>query len=189
MGGRSTDSEQERFVWGLTHLVRLYHDCDAVNAFLQDILGELCATVEGSVAKVGHSDLKRAKRADPSAAKRRRTDEDHKRLTLATSAARRTSAASVVLADESAKPGAARCWAEAELCRLQSAGWAHFRDTACLTIVVDGKKLGNPSEETEVFLAVDGGTHKGMWLPPQAWPLEWWVAAGRSAESSRQSVP
>ena len=58
-------------------------------------------------------------------------------------------------------------WDEKEALKYQAACWKLCEQAGCsLSVALDGKRLGQPAEETEVFAAWVWPQEVAFWLPP-----------------------
>lgn len=70
-------------------------------------------------------------------------------------------------AHNAATPTSGLKWLEQDACEIHSVAWSLFAGSPCVHVALDAKKLGNPAEETESFLAVDARSGRATWLPIQ----------------------
>ena len=139
----------------------------ALLAYLRLFVLSMVDDMRPRVLAVGHDDVRRAKMYDPSLAKRRRTDEDQVKATLANAAKHSTCPGLIADIEQSAPASSARGWEAQLLRRVQSGSWRVFKGAATVCVHIDGKRLGSPGEDTELMLAMDGHSLRCVWLPPQ----------------------
>lgn len=63
--------------------------------------------------------------------------------------------------------GATRAWETQGLMQYTVASWKVFEHAEVVGISSDGKRLGNPAEETNTYAAWSADADVGVWLPPQ----------------------
>jgi len=62
----------------------------------------------------------------------------------------------------------ARRWDDQTLLQYRAAAWATFEEGNIVSIASDGSRIGDPAEETIVFIAWDAKSDRAVFLPPQA---------------------
>lgn len=63
---------------------------------------------------------------------------------------------------------ACRAWDEQFLCRYQAEAWKQFASATFVSVAEDGKRIGQPAEETQMYVAWTPTGDKAAVLPPQA---------------------
>lgn len=161
----------ETVVACLVDLAHMQSTCNAARCFLEAQLVQIATALDEAICGIGHSDASRALDNDPSRyAKRRRIDEDLVVDTIMTSVETGRSASSRRMLRSKGQlcPDNGTLWERQALLHTQAAAWRVFKGSQAVHISLDGSRIGNPAEETELYAAFCGSSLKGCWLPPQA---------------------
>lgn len=141
--------------------------CPGCASCLREVMLCFSRALEESVPECGHNDLKRAAAHDPSCKKRGRKDEDLIAQVLQGAHDKKVSPATFANVVECGSSRSGCDWEEQYALQMQSAASSAFEKSACAHVSLDAKRLGNPAEDTEAFLAYGGKGGTTMWLPPQ----------------------
>ena len=162
------------FVHILVSLMQAGADCAACKALLGRWLDRLVGLIEDTA----HQNLDLL--ADPSKAtvlmgkkRKLRIDEDLKRKwsfddLLAKRVHSASQAARFAGFFGSSASGCTRAWEDQGLSQYMVASWKVFEHAGVVGISSDGKRLGNPAEETNTYTAWSADQNLAVWLPPQA---------------------
>lgn len=149
--------------------------CEACGALYRHVVDRLEAHIWDNLPTIGSSSAMLSSQiADPSserAKKRRRFDEDLKRCVVEKGSGRdghATSARAFVRATGAASPSSAAYWVSQELIALQAGAWVTMSQGGAMHAALDGARIGNPAEDTELILAWSAASEKGCVCPPQA---------------------
>lgn len=154
----------------LQHIYLARPVCVASRRLLAGVLQRLCQDVDGKV-----SDMQPPKNFSsfsmPQGRKRKlRIDEDYKRYLVseAVAAKRAHCGAQYAKTTGDVHPETARKWDEAHMANYIAAAWHTMGSSTLVSLACDASKVGNPAEETVMFLAWDMESNKAVVLPPQA---------------------
>ena len=153
---------------GLCRLFVLVDHCNAAKHFLQLVIRRLSREMDEVATMKGNQSVVRSMESDPCRATKRRVDEDVKNHIVKQSRQANLSTCSFASVHQCGSGASSMEWDEQEGCCMLSAGWHAFKRCATLSVVVDGKHLGNPAEECEAFAVLDPSAGSAMWLPLQA---------------------
>ena len=141
--------------------------CPATRQALRTAVAFLTETLKSAVLEKGTGDVALLRTDDPTRVNKwRRIDEDvrghvvrHGVVTAGSSSAYLRS-----LGGASAKSGSR--WEEKELLCAQSAAWLTAASARCLHVAVDGRRLGAPAKEHEVYAVYEPTTNVAWWCQP-----------------------
>lgn len=154
----------------LQHIYLARPVCVASRRLLAGVLQRLCQDVDGKV-----SDMQPPKNFSsfsmPQGRNRKlRIDEDYKRYLVseAVAAKRAHCGAQYAKTTGDVHHETARKWDEAHMANYIAAAWHTMGSSTLVSLACDASKVGNPAEETVMFLAWDMESNKAVVLPPQA---------------------
>jgi hypothetical protein len=144
--------------------------CEACRLSLTSLIGHLAADINLRLPglfvekDVLHIPLMRGP------ARRLRVDEDFKHAcSVALVQGKRThSGAQVARVTGMVASSSARQWECEHLRAYQAAGWKTFRSSTVVCLAEDATRLGQPPQETVVYIAWSGSADRAMYLPVQA---------------------
>ena len=174
LAGVSASSCAKRSFAILQALLRAPPACGALAELRAEFVGEIAQMMDGSI-QAGRFEVELSElgpNRDKGQGKRRRIDEDWKQYIVNGAVERRQakSGQAMLRAGGQVNPKVAPHWQKQELLAYQAACWRLLRKARFVCVVSDGARLGDPPEETVLFLLHSADVDAGAVLPPQAFP-------------------
>jgi hypothetical protein len=143
--------------------------CPSASPLLIECLKIMTAYIDENIEDHSNDNIVHSHERDPDYDKKRRTDEDEKQWVLGKCRSENISSGKYASSHGCGAARSATTWEHSEACFQLSANYSSFQQSQCIGIALDGKKLGNPAEDTEAFGACDPDSGFACWLPLQEW--------------------
>ena len=160
--------EQYRLARALRAAGPLMPCCPAVTLWLRSVIKTIADDIDKSIEGKRNIDDALRVRAATQHIGRRRVDEDVKReiTTSLLASGRANSSRDAARFLRISTASAASKWDENEVLVYQATCWHSCVQQKAFSVALDGKRIGQPSEETEVYACWVYPGDKAMWLPP-----------------------
>jgi hypothetical protein len=160
--------EQYRLARALRAAGPLMPCCPAVTLWLRSIIKTIADDIDKAVEGKRNIDDALYVRAATQHIGRRRVDEDvkHEITTSLIASGRASNSRDAARFLRISTASAASKWDENEVLVYQATCWQSCVQQKSFSVALDGKRLGQPCEETEVYACWVYPGDKAMWLPP-----------------------
>lgn len=158
----------------LLHLVVIdASSCSSAAGLLRSLVWALANSIDRQIDSLGlpTNILKQELLLGPSGRRHARIDEDYVEHLSQRSVRRKHvhSGAQLGRAMADVAESTCRVWDESYLCKYQASSWEAFEKATIVTVCEDGARIGQPCEETQVYIAWTPDGDCAAVLPPQAW--------------------
>lgn len=170
-GNHDTSPPQVRVARGWLEAGSLAPECGISAEWSKVVLGIFVEAVKGTIPDVSYTkNPLEATLAQPgSMGKRRRVDADFRMAVVHQVVHSGQSRSSrIYLKNRALDADLSKRWDEQFLCKYLSATWGAFAPASTISLALDGSRLGQPAEGTEVIAAFTPASGHAAWIAPQA---------------------
>ena len=172
-----SESQPQIRVWrALVEAEIQQQHCGVAIDWIAAVLSTMADLFSTSATVAYTTDPLKAELAQPSAAassddngkKRKRVDNDY-RVAASFSVVRKGQSRSsrIFLRNHGIDPSLAKRWDETNMTKYLSATWECFATAQTISIALDGSRLGQPAEYTEILVACEPHSGQTAWIAPQ----------------------